>query len=252
MLEKIYLEMLDKNSKLRNKLERHINDFIDKLETEEGVLARDATQVSKFQTHMAEFFEKHSIPYLVWLVSAIDKLLKEAVKNFEDDGAKYEDIAFFKELYGIKGGKVMRERNGQQTALYSLATMSVITLEIVNRMQGAMVGDSSMSDFRGAVDKTISRKFNDFFAVNTTAVLFNTYNAANRFFAKEYNYTKFRYEGGLIADSRDFCVERDGHEFFIEEGERWNEYEWKGKIPGVDFFVQVGGYSCRHWLVYLK
>ena len=201
---------------------------------------------------MDKFFEEHGIPFMAWMVYAIDNLLKEVVNEFEDDGAEYEDVAFMKEIFGIKGDTVAKRRNGQPTVLYALATMAVIRQDFITKLQGAMIGSTVLSDFRGAVHKSASRKYHDFFEVNSVAVLFNVYNAASHHFAKEFNYTKFRYEGGLIADSRDFCIERDGHEFFIEEGRRWNEMEWRGKMPGVDFFVQCGGYFCRHWLVYLK
>jgi hypothetical protein len=252
MLEKLYLELTKKNNRFKQRLLSLVNEFIDEFETEEGRIKRDFKKLSEFQSRMDAFFDEHGVAFMAWMVMAIDKLLKQAAKNFEQDGATYEDVAFMRELLGAKGTAVATKRNGQPTVLYSLFTLGVIKLDIVNKIQGAMLGDSRMKDFRPAMQRAVSRRFNDFFEVNTVAVLFNTYNAANRFFAKEYKYKKFRYEGGLIADSRDFCVERDGLEFWIEDGESWNDLDWKGKIPGVDFFVQVGGYNCKHWLVYIK
>ena len=65
-------------------------------------------------------------------------------------------------------------------------------------------------------------------------------------------FTHFQYVGGLIEKSRDFCIERDGKTFTIEEGKSWNDLDWAGKIDGLDFFVQCGGYNCYHRLNFIK
>jgi hypothetical protein len=247
------LELKRRLEVLQQKLLKHVDDFIvNELETSDGYIKRDGSKISKFQQSMDDFFDENNIAFLAFMVASLEKLLKSAAGNFKKDGAEYDDVKYMLEILGVKNGVVQKKRNSHPTVLYAIASMSVIKIDIINKMQGAFIGDVAIKDFRKAVEGSVRRKYHDFFEVNSVAALFNTYNAANRFFAKKYNYTKFRYEGGLIADSRDFCVERDGNEFFIEEGERWNEYEWKGKIPGVDFFVQVGGYNCRHWLTYIK
>ena len=244
--------MVGRNNRLKQDLLRKVNEFLDRLEVEEGYVARDISKLSEFQNEMDDFFNVHGIAMLAWLVKAIDSLLADAAAQFKEDGATYDDVKWIRELYGVKGDQVARKRNGQITPLYALLSMTVIRQDIVQKIQGAMVGDTGLKELRDGVHRSLGRKFNDFYEVNAVAVLFNSYNAATRFFAKEYGYTKFRYEGGLIADSRDFCIERDGQEFWIEEGVSWNDLEWKGKIPGVDFFVQLGGFNCRHWLVYIK
>jgi len=252
MLEKIYLELTNKNSKFKEQLLKLVDEYLDGFETEDGRIKKDFKKLSEFQNKMDELFKNYGIPFMAWMALSINKILKKAADNFKEDGAEFGDVEYIQQLLGIKDNKVIQKRNGQTTAMFALFSLAVIKLDIINKIQGAMLGDSRIKDFKPALRNAVSKKFNDFFEVNSVAMIFNTYNAANFFFAKKYDYKKFRYEGGLISDSRDFCVERDGHEFFIEDGKSWNEYEWKGKIPGVDFFVQVGGYNCRHWLVFLK
>jgi hypothetical protein len=252
MLETLYLDLEKKIKKLKKLLLNHVDDFLDNLNTHEGRIVRDVKEISKFQTSMESFFNKHGVEYLAYMSTMIDKILLKSADNFKEDGAKVEDVAYIKELLGIKQGKIAKKRNGQYTVLYALASMMIIEYEIIQKIQQAFLSETKIKDFKAAIQASTSRKFHDFFEVNTVALLFNTYNAANYHFAKEYKYNKFRYEGGLIADSRDFCVERDGQEFWIYQGEEWNGYDWKGKIPGVDFFVQAGGYNCRHWIVYIK
>ena len=60
---------------------------------------------------------------------------------------------------------------------------------------------------------------------------------------------RYRYVGGVIAESRDFCVRMDGAEMTEQEiRDTWNSEDWQGKEPG-DPFVVRGGYNCRHMWV---
>jgi len=65
----------------------------------------------------------------------------------------------------------------------------------------------------------------------------------DNFFADMLELDLFVYEGSIIESSREFCIERHGKEFTRADGESWNDEEWKGKIPDVDFFDQVGGFG---------
>lgn len=60
---------------------------------------------------------------------------------------------------------------------------------------------------------------------------------------------RYRYVGGVIEESRDFCRNLDG--VVLSESEIrdiWNSETWQGKEPG-DPFVVRGGYNCRHMWV---
>lgn len=60
---------------------------------------------------------------------------------------------------------------------------------------------------------------------------------------------RFRYVGGIIAESRPFCRQHDGRTMTEAEIRRiWSTQNWQGKSPG-DPFVVRGGYNCRHMFV---
>lgn len=60
---------------------------------------------------------------------------------------------------------------------------------------------------------------------------------------------RYRYEGGVIPESREFCAGLDGTVLTEEEiYDLWNSQDWQGKQPG-DPFVVRGGYNCRHYWV---
>ena len=62
----------------------------------------------------------------------------------------------------------------------------------------------------------------------------------------------YRYSGGIIDTTREFCDERNGHYYHRSEIESWAELEWKGKRKGTtksSIFVFLGGHACRHELI---
>ena len=63
---------------------------------------------------------------------------------------------------------------------------------------------------------------------------------------------KFRYVGGLIATSRNFCQSHSGQTMTLKEiNSIWKSQTWGGKAPGNPFVVR-GGYNCRHHFVPVK
>jgi len=62
----------------------------------------------------------------------------------------------------------------------------------------------------------------------------------------------FRYIGGIIDKSRDFCRDRNGGYFIQGEIESWADLDWVGKnnlTTKSSIFILLGGYSCRHQLI---
>lgn len=63
----------------------------------------------------------------------------------------------------------------------------------------------------------------------------------------------FRYQGGLVKDSRDFCIKRNGKYFHKEEIKDWGTLsDWGGRAAGTDeetIFYFLGGYNCKHSLI---
>lgn len=251
-MEKHYRELKTRLEDLQKKLNRHINNFIDELYVEEGKLVRQPEKTSEFQSHMDKFFDKHGTAFLTFLVAKLNDVLEDATEAFAAEGAEFEDVEYIKQLLGIQGDKVIKRRDNHPTVLYAIASMMIIRQDFINKLQSAYTGDTRLKDFRSAINNSVSRKFHDHFEVNSVAVLFNSFNAAKNHFAKKYGYNKFLYAGGIVQDSREFCIERVGHVFTREQGESWNDLEWAGKMYGVDFFVQMGGYGCLHWFEWEK
>lgn len=75
--------------------------------------------------------------------------------------------------------------------------------------------------------------------------------AVDNFFGEELGLKYFLYQGDEMVTTRPFCHERFGRYFEKKEGESWNNEDWQGKIPDIDFFQQAGGYNCRHRVMWV-
>jgi hypothetical protein len=72
--------------------------------------------------------------------------------------------------------------------------------------------------------------------------------------ADELDIQWFRYAGGEIEQTRDFCSERLGQVFHRSEIAAWADLQWAGKMHGTDtetIFKNLGGYRCNHSLTWV-
>jgi hypothetical protein len=51
-----------------------------------------------------------------------------------------------------------------------------------------------------------------------------------------------------METSRDFCVDHLDTLITEEDIDMFDAIDWAGKIDGVPFVIQCGGYNCRHFL----
>lgn len=248
-LKKIHDDLALRIKKHREALEEMIDDYISDMDTEDAIIKGDAKEVLRLQGVMQDFFDRHTIPFLAFLALSIRKVLKVSQNNFNGN---FSDVAHLEKALGIKNGKIVRAIDGKVTVLYAIGEMKVLENDMVLFVNNALNGEVLRRDLKKNLHRIISRKYHDFVEIYAIGALMQTYNAAQYTFAKKGGYDKFVYEGGLIEESRDFCVERDGQEFWDYQGEEWDKIWWKGKIEGVPFFIQVGGYNCRHHLEWFK
>jgi hypothetical protein len=62
----------------------------------------------------------------------------------------------------------------------------------------------------------------------------------------------YRYVGGIIDKTREFCSDRNGGYFHQKEIESWASLSWTGKNPLTtesSIFTYAGGYNCVHQIV---
>lgn len=60
------------------------------------------------------------------------------------------------------------------------------------------------------------------------------------------------YLGGIMDDSRDFCIQRAGNYYRKSEIESWAKLSWQGKRPGTTsstIFIYRAGFNCLHQII---
>lgn len=116
-----------------------------------------------------------------------------------------------------------------------------------------------VEDFMVSGDEHLGRLRN--YASTFTMDAFN--NADRRYtnvLAVDFDVQWFMYIGGLIRDSREFCVDRAGQVFHTLEIESWGAGKnvgaagnpWQGRNPNTNtssIFILLGGYNCLHSLL---
>lgn len=195
------------------------------------------------------------IPFLIWYGNKLLESGKLAVDYFNSIGinATMKDISYLSKRIGIDGKNIIKG-----SFLWNLGQFG----EIRQRMQEAVINAVASTQKLNVAIRNIKPLFKStkadrsllakYYLKYAYTPIMQTLNGVSYKLAKQYGLTRFRYSGGLMEKSRDFCIERDGNIYTIEDGKKWNELEWRGKIQGVDFFIQIGGFFCRHFLEWLK
>lgn len=84
--------------------------------------------------------------------------------------------------------------------------------------------------------------------------IYDTYAQVNRLVNFEYanacGLKYAQYSGGIVGDSRQFCIERNRKLFHIDEIRSWKDLEFEGKPLNYDPIRDCGGYNCRHQLLW--
>lgn len=248
-LKTLYDQLMRRMAQHRKLLESHIKEFVDGLDTQGGIVVGGTEEIPRLHTHMDKFFADHTTPFLAFLAERIRRALKHVQESFDGD---YEDVKHIERALGIEGKRIVKFRDGAMTVLYGIGALKVLENDLVLMLNNSLNGEVKRKDLQQNMLRIVSRKYHDFFHTYAALALTQSYNTAQLVYAKKRGYKKFIYVGGLVEDSRDFCVERAGHEFSYEQGKEWDDMWWKGKIEGVPFFIQAGGWNCGHYIEWIK
>ena len=69
--------------------------------------------------------------------------------------------------------------------------------------------------------------------------------------ADTYQFNSFIYSGDIIKDSREFCIERVNGVYTRDDLAEWSTMDWAGKNWDVPVEISLGGYNCRHTLMWI-
>lgn len=192
--------------------------------------------------------------YLQYVKDFVDEFDEQAKLNsdyFSTSFEKYEPTAIEKVIL----------KKSQQDAMDMLVAQPMdqnFLTPVRAELERAVVSGASLTDtiksmrelIEGTVDKPgkllqyTKQVSNDSFALAD-----RTYSHA---IASDLDVEWYMYTGEIIADSREFCIQRDGKYFHKKEVEAWALLQWQGKMKGTNgqtIFITCGGYNCKHALI---
>lgn len=134
-----------------------------------------------------------------------------------------------------------------QTQEQLLAQVNEETNKIIEIIVLAAIAGGVSTNLIRQTREELSRARRRIATVFTTNVFeFNT--VITRLRSRLAGVKRYRYVGGTIDTTRDFCRRLDGGVFTEQQIQNLWRSRWGGKAPG-DPFVVRGGYNCRHhWI----
>lgn len=125
----------------------------------------------------------------------------------------------------------------------SLITQGLSAGEIADKLDGIMNGTNTAL---GIVENY------NFYQIRVQDTFAEYDRRLSNEYAGQLKLNYFIYQGGEIKTTRQFCEERNGNVYTREEGEAFNLLDWEGKKVGHRFFIDCGGYNCRHYLDWIS
>jgi hypothetical protein len=216
-------------SKLKNKIERILNKVAKDLskETDLNKIVLALNQLEA--TNLPEEVRQH-------LASAINlykgkiKELSESIRTINNinEVLSQADQAVINQLFNYSQTKIIT--NIQQTFndFRAIAYESALTKTLPNI-------ESVIATLTDKLEGRLPAE------INTQLAGFQRTLAIKK--AEDLELTHFLYAGGLIKTSREFCIERAGKIFTLDEARSWDNEQ------GLPFIPYMGGYNCRHSMV---
>lgn len=233
-----------------------IGDYLSGFAIDDSTLKNTSlnyNKVNEINEKFDEAYDSFIIPFLLWYGGKLIEAGQISLDYFKSIGidARSKDIAYLSAIIGLNGNRIVKG-----SFLWNLGKMG----EVRQRLQSIVMNAvSSSQKFNLLVSNTkpifkSTKKqrslLSKYYLKHAYNPIMQTLNGVSYKLAMQFGATHFLYAGDLIEKSRTFCIHRAGKTYSIEEGKSWNGIEWNGKIPDVDFFVQVGGWACRHRIEY--
>ncbi len=138
-----------------------------------------------------------------------------------------------------------------------LSKVETVRTKILDTVNNSISSNASLKEFRVALREVIVGnhkvdgslvKYAKQYVHDT---FFQTTRVVDKAFGDKLKLNYFIYMGDVIDTTRDFCKARAGMVFHVDDVKGWAKNKPYFPDP-YDFFVDQGGYNCRHWIRYIS
>lgn len=253
-IEDTVAELEDKVSEMESDMDELVVAYLSTFAVDNKTLINFSSNYEHANLSDSVFDEAYKTfigAFLVFLGNKIVKSIKLTVSDFESKGisAVGNEEQLVGKMIGFVDGKVVR--GGYLANLGKMASLRQMFHDYIIR---AISSGQKMNMFiknAKPLFKTVGDKKSSFASYYAKYAYDSVQQATNSialYVANKRGLNMFLYKGGLVKDSRPFCREHAGQILTRADAKAFNEMNWKGKIPNVDFLIAAGGYSCAHFI----
>lgn len=175
--------------------------------------------------------------YLVAQVGGLDEIVSSIVEINQDVIDAPIDAQTLEAVETLK-----QQAIADVSAQIDVETNNIISVIVLAGIAGAVATDL----IRQTRELLIKARRRISVRWTTSVYEFNT--VVTRLRSQQAGVKRYRYVGGTIDTTRDFCRRLNGGVFTEQQIRNLWQSTWSGKSPG-DPFVVRGGYNCRHhWI----
>ncbi|HNW91158.1 MAG TPA: hypothetical protein PKN48_15980 [Bacteroidales bacterium] len=250
-----------------------ISDISDKLETDQGVILntdRNKLMLVNFDKEIQLFKEQFTTSFYKELCENMLKstdtmssyfrkaTLAGTIANIQDKIDNIISIVGIDQYGNVLSGSYLNK----------ISSNEKIKTKISNYIKSAIDDQQDFMSFRNGLSEIVeeTEDIKDVDMDNwdfAHDVFFAQSNQQDNFFADYLGLNYFVYGGTKTTSSRPFCCggfdkvankvfeSKLSKVFSRKDVEEFDKMDWEGKMPGVKFFAQLGGYGCRHQLMWI-
>jgi len=145
----------------------------------------------------------------------------------------------------------------EDSYLYRLADGSEVKNQVADLVLQNVSAKSSFKDLKANLqtlvegDETTDGTMQQYLRTYAYDTFSNVQRSVDLNIADTYGFNSFVYSGDIIKDTRDFCAERAGNIYTRDDLAEWSTMDWAGKNWDVPVEISLGGYNCRHTLMWI-
>lgn len=243
-----------------------ISKFIDKLDTKDGIIVNNAKNIGLIQVIDDVIDAFNSTTNRQLLSQYISDLNKNSNTNRSFFGAFDESKGINFKAASERVNKVILDRLGIKANgklkkggfIDEFANDRRIAIELKEVVTKGITGNVSLSqlkkEVKGFVQGSAERAGK--LCANYNTFIYDTYSQIDRMqtglYAQELGLQAFRYAGGTIDSTRQFCCQRNNLIFTVDEAKKWSTISFQGKTTPYNPLVDLGGFNCRHTTQYIS
>jgi hypothetical protein len=252
--------------KLQTELYRLLVDkYLDALTTDSkgNILfnSKNISRVNDLNKTWILFQEQHYQPALIDFAKDLVSIVDVEAAYFLAIGKEF-DIAFeFAKITDLISKQIgidlATETITEGSYLYRLLEGSQVKDQVANYVLQNVSAKASFREMRKGLetlvkgDETVNGEMVRYLRTYAYDSFSNIQRAIDLNIADTYGLNSFIYSGDIIKDSREFCIERVHGVYTRDDLAEWEGQDWAGKNPDVPIEISLGGYNCRHFLMWI-